>query len=66
MARQLVPLLEVPEHRAWCSERFARRLVAERRIAFHKVGGALRYRREDLDAFAQRVPADATSYGKTG
>jgi len=31
--------------------RFMRRLVAERRIAFHKVGALLRFRVEDLDAF---------------
>ena len=37
--------------------RFMRRLVAERRIAFHKVGALLRFRVEDLDAFfaADRV-----------
>ena len=31
--------------------RFMRRLVAERRIAFHKLGHLLRFRREDLDTF---------------
>jgi excisionase family DNA binding protein len=31
--------------------RFVRRLVAERRIAYHKVGALLRFRREDLDGF---------------
>lgn len=31
--------------------RFMRRLVSERRIAFHKVGALLRFRVEDLDAF---------------
>ena len=35
------------------SERFVRRLVAERRIAFHKVGHFLRFRVEDLDAFLE-------------
>ncbi len=35
------------------SERFVRRLVAERRIAFHKVGHFLRFRAEDLDAFLE-------------
>lgn len=28
-----------------------RRLVAERRLAFHKVGALLRFRAKDLDAF---------------
>jgi len=32
-------------------ERFVRRLVAERRIAFHKVGKFVRFRRSDVDAF---------------
>ena len=35
------------------SERFVRRLVAERRIAFHKVGHFLRFRADDLDAFLE-------------
>jgi excisionase family DNA binding protein len=35
------------------SERFVRRLVAERRIAFHKVGHFLRFRAADLDAFLE-------------
>jgi excisionase family DNA binding protein len=35
------------------SERFVRRLVAERRIAFHKVGHFLRFRSADLDAFLE-------------
>ncbi len=33
------------------SERYVRRLVAERRVAFHKVGHLLRFRVEDLQAF---------------
>ena len=32
-------------------ERYVRRLVAERRIAFHKLGHLLRFRVEDLQAF---------------
>lgn len=32
--------------------RFIRRLVAERRIAFHKVGIYVRFAVDDLDAFA--------------
>ncbi len=35
------------------SERFVRRLVAERRVAFHKVGHFLRFRAADLDAFLE-------------
>lgn len=31
------------------SQRFVRRLVAERRIAFHRVGRHVRFAQEDLD-----------------
>ena len=33
------------------TERFIRRLVAERRVVYHKLGKFVRFRREDLDAF---------------
>lgn len=33
------------------SERFVRRLVAERRIAYHKAGARVMFAREDLDAY---------------
>ena len=32
-------------------ERFVRRLVAERRVTFHKVGRYVCFRKRDLDAF---------------
>lgn len=35
------------------TERFIRRLIAERRIAFHKLGAHVRLALGDLDAFAQ-------------
>ena len=35
------------------SVRFVRRLIAERRIAFHKVGAHVRLALLDLDAFVQ-------------
>ncbi|MCZ9328703.1 excisionase family DNA-binding protein [Nocardia farcinica] len=34
-------------------ERFIRRLVAERRITFYKVGTHVRFKVSDLEAFAQ-------------
>ncbi|MBB5957705.1 excisionase family DNA binding protein [Saccharothrix tamanrassetensis] len=39
--------------------RFVRRLIAERRIAFHHLGRHVRLKREDVDAFidAGRVEA---------
>ncbi|WP_019932266.1 excisionase family DNA-binding protein [Nocardia sp. BMG111209] len=33
--------------------RFIRRLVAERRVVFYKVGGHVRFKLADLDAYAQ-------------
>jgi hypothetical protein len=53
MARQLVPLLQVEEHRPWCSARYARRLVAERKVAFHKIGRRVFLDLVDLNAFAE-------------
>ena len=38
------------------SVRFMRRLVAERRVAYHKLGALLRFRREDLDGFFAGAP----------
>jgi excisionase family DNA binding protein len=35
------------------TERFIRRLIAERRIAFHKLGTHVRLALGDLDAYAQ-------------
>ncbi|GAB2988544.1 excisionase family DNA-binding protein [Amycolatopsis acidiphila] len=35
------------------SVRFIRRLIAERRVAFHKVGSHVRLGVEDLEAFVQ-------------
>jgi len=45
--------LTVPETAAYLntSDRFVRRLVAERRIAFHKVGRHVRFAIADLDAW---------------
>jgi excisionase family DNA binding protein len=34
-------------------ERFIRRLVAERRVVFYKVGGHVRFKVSDLEAYAQ-------------
>lgn len=35
------------------SERFIRRLIAERRVAFHRVGRHVRFTAADLDAFVE-------------
>jgi excisionase family DNA binding protein len=49
------PPLTLAEAAAYLNvtERFMRRLVAERRIAFHKVGHLLRFRATDLEAFLE-------------
>jgi excisionase family DNA binding protein len=45
-------VVEAAEHLN-SSVRFVRRLVAERRIAFHKVGAHVRIALVDLDAFVE-------------
>lgn len=47
--------LKVPEAAMYLnmSVRFVRRLVAERRIPFHKAGTSVRFAIDDLDAFMQ-------------
>jgi hypothetical protein len=53
MSRQLVTLRQAVEARPWLSERLVRRLVAERRVPFHKVASRLLFDLADLDAFAE-------------
>jgi hypothetical protein len=53
VTRDLVPLRHVPQHRPWATERLLRRLVAERRIAFHKVAGRVLIDLADLDAMTE-------------
>ena len=57
--RELVPLLEVPTVRPWVTARWLRRLVYERRIPFHKVGGRVLIDLADLDAWAESGRVDA-------
>ncbi|MCE0765388.1 helix-turn-helix domain-containing protein [Pseudonocardia kujensis] len=51
-------VVEAAEHLN-TSVRFVRRLVAERRIAFHKVGAHVRIAVVDLDAFVQAGRVEA-------
>lgn len=51
--RQLVPLVNVPEHRPWVTVRWLRRAVYEETIPFHKVGGRVLIDLADLDALAE-------------
>lgn len=54
MTRNLVTLRQAEEARPWATERFLRRLVAERRIPYHKLGGKLLLDLDELDALAER------------
>jgi len=51
--RDLVPITEIERHRPWCSVRYARRLVAERRVPFHKVGRRVLLDLADLDNYVE-------------
>jgi excisionase family DNA binding protein len=53
MPQQASTLLTVPETAEYLntSERFVRRLIAERRVAFHRVGRHVRFAVFDLDAW---------------
>ncbi|MBN9098849.1 MAG: helix-turn-helix domain-containing protein [Pseudonocardia sp.] len=55
--------LTVPESAAYLntSHRFVRRLVAERRIAFHKVGAHVRIAVVDLETFVQAGRVEAVT-----
>ena len=48
------------------SERFVRRLVAERRVAFHHVGRHVRFAASDLDAFVQAGRVEPITVRATG
>ncbi|MFE2752814.1 helix-turn-helix domain-containing protein [Actinosynnema sp. NPDC059335] len=51
----------VPEAAEYMSttERFVRRLVAERRIPFHRLGRLIRFKKADLDAFIEAGRVEA-------
>ena len=58
--RELVTIPQAIEARPWLTERYLRRLVHERRVAFHKVGARLLFDLADLDQLAEagrREPA---------
>jgi excisionase family DNA binding protein len=54
VSRQLVNIPQAVEQRPWLTERFLRRLVAKRRIPYHKVGGRVLFDLADLDALAEQ------------
>ena len=58
-----VPLLGVGElaERLGTTERFVRRLVAERRVPFHKVGKYVRFDPKDIDEWLVERRVEAVS-----
>jgi hypothetical protein len=52
-SRDLVPLTEAHQHRAWAKSRYLRGLVATRAIPFHKIRGRIYFDLADLDRFAE-------------
>lgn len=57
--RRLLSLDETAEYLT-VSPRFVRRLVAERRISYHKVGKYLRFDAADLDEWLDDVRVERT------
>jgi excisionase family DNA binding protein len=55
------PMLGVDElaERLGTTERFVRRLVCDRRIAFHKVGKYVRFDQDDVDEWIARGRVEA-------
>lgn len=53
MSRQLRTLPQVLEERPWLTERFLRRLVAQKRIRYFKVRNRVLFDLDDLDDLAE-------------
>ena len=64
----LSPLLTLSETAAYLNttERHIRRLRAESRIPFTKIGGKLRFKRRDLDAYIETQTSNTDPYYTTG
>lgn len=61
---RLLDVAEVAE-RLHVSERFVRRLVAERRIPIQKVGRHVRFREEDVDGFLDAGYLTPSPWGRS-
>jgi hypothetical protein len=61
VTRPLVTLSQAVVERPWLTERWLRRLVYERRVSFHKVGGRLLFDLTDLDRLAESGRVEASS-----
>jgi hypothetical protein len=66
MSRHLVLLTEAHAERSWASARYMRRLVAARRIPFHKIGGRIYFDVADLDAHEDAGRCEPFSGRETG
>lgn len=53
MSRQLVTIPQALAARPWLTERFLRRLVAEKRVGYHKVAGRVLFDLRELDDLAE-------------
>ncbi|MBK9180968.1 MAG: DNA-binding protein [Acidimicrobiales bacterium] len=62
--RQLVTIPQAVEARPWLTERYLRRLVAERRLPYHKVAGRLLFDLADLDAHAEEHRVEPAPRGR--
>jgi hypothetical protein len=58
--RQLIPLKQAAQHHAWATERRCRRLVAEKRIAYHVIDRRVYFDLSDLDEYAERGRVEAS------
>ena len=57
--KQFRTLAQTLEERPWLTERYLRRLVAERRIPYHKPGGRLVFDLADIDALVENSRVEA-------
>ena len=55
-----VKLPQLLEQRPWLTERYVRRLVAERRIGFYKVGNVLVFDTDEIDRLLEAGRVDAS------
>jgi excisionase family DNA binding protein len=60
MPRHLVTIPQAVDANPWLTERWIRRLIAERRIAYHKAGGRVLLDQDDIDQFSEGGRVEAT------
>jgi len=55
---RLMTLSQLIEARPWLTERYVRRLVAERRVGFYKPGLRLLFDVDEVDAYVEQTRVD--------